>query len=94
MANYKKASRFFKNKQTHNAALAKMLNGQNSNCNEKTAACDYLNAISYARSANDSMLLKSLKNAINKNISYKSEAKKDLEFINYKDNEEFKSLVN
>lgn len=94
MANYKKASRFFKNKQTHNAALAKMLNGQNSNCNEQTAACDYLNAISYARSANDSMLLKSLKNAINKNISYKSEAKKDLEFINYKDNEEFKSLVN
>ena len=35
-----------------------------------------------------------LKNAINKDTSYKSEAKKDLEFFNYKDNEEFKSLVN
>ena len=60
-ANYKKASRYFKNKNTHNAALAKMLNGQNSTCNENTAACDYLNAISYARSANESMLIKSLK---------------------------------
>ena len=48
--------RYFKNKNTHNAALAKMLNGQNSTCNENTAACDYLNAISYARSANKSML--------------------------------------
>ena len=94
MANYKKASRFFKNKNTHNAALAKILNGQNSNCNENTAACDYLNAISYARSANESMLLKSLKNAISKNISYKLEAQKDLEFVNYKENEAFKSLVN
>jgi tetratricopeptide (TPR) repeat protein len=94
MANYKKASRFFKNKNTHNAALAKILNGQNSNCNENTAACDYLNAISYARSANESMLLKSLKNAISKNINYKLEAQKDLEFVNYKENEAFKSLVN
>ena len=45
----------------------------------------------------DNMFLGSefnLKNAINKNIRYKSEAKKDLEFINYKENEEFKSLVN
>ena len=94
MANYKKASRFFKNKNTHNAVLAKILNGQNSNCNENTAACDYLNAISYARSANESMLLKSLKNAISKNINYKLEAQKDLEFVNYKENEAFKSLVN
>ena len=93
MANYKKASRFFKNKNTHNAALAKILNGQNSNCNESTAACDYLNAISYARSANESMFLKSLKNAISKNKSYKVEAQKDLEFINYRDNEKFKNLI-
>ena len=73
---------------------SKILNGQNSNCNENTAACDYLNAISYARSANESMLLKSLKNAISKNINYKLEAQKDLEFVNYKENEAFKSLVN
>jgi tetratricopeptide (TPR) repeat protein len=57
-ADYKKASRYFKNKKTHNAALAKMLNGQNSTCDEKTAACNYLNAISYARSGNENMMLK------------------------------------
>ena len=88
-ANYKKASRFFKNKNTHNAALAKMLNGQNSTCNENTAECNYLNAISYARSANEDMMIKSLKSAITKNMKYKEEAKKDLEFVNYMTNEKF-----
>ena len=88
-ANYKKASRFFKNKNTHNAALAKMLNGQNSTCNENTAECNYLNAISYARSANEDMMINSLKSAITKNIKYKEEAKKDLEFVNYMTNEKF-----
>ena len=92
-ANYKKASRYFKNKNTHNAALAKMLNGQNSTCNENTAACDYLNAISYARSANESMLIKSLKSAINKDSKYKNEAKIDLEFVNFRDSESFISLT-
>lgn len=92
-ANYKKASRYFKNKNTHNAALAKMLNGQNSTCNENTAACDYLNAISYARSANESMLIKSLKSAINKDSNYKNEAKIDLEFVNFKNSESFISLI-
>lgn len=93
-ANYKKASRFFKNKKSHNATLAKMLNGKNSTCNDKTAACDYLNAISYARSANQDMLIKSLKSAINKNNNYKKEAKSDLEFINYRKNEKFQNLIN
>jgi len=92
-ANYKKASRFFKNKNTHNAALAKMLNGQNSTCNENTASCNYLNAISYARSANESMLIKSLKSAINKDSNYKNEAKIDLEFVNFRDSENFISLT-
>ena len=92
-ANYKKASRYFKNKNTHNAALAKMLNGQNSTCNENTAACDYLNAISYARSANESMLIKSLKSAINKDSNYKNEAKIDLEFVNFRDSENFINLT-
>ena len=92
-ANYKKASRFFKNKNTHNAALAKMLNGQNSTCNENTAECNYLNAISYARSANEDMMIKSLKSAITKNIKYKQEAKKDLEFVNYMTNEKFLNAI-
>ena len=92
-ANYKKAARFFKNKNTHNAALAKMLNGQNSTCNENTAECNYLNAISYARSGNEDMMIKSLSSAISKNNNYKNEAKKDLEFINFKSNEKFLKAV-
>ena len=93
-ANYKKASRFFKNKKSHNAALAKILDGKNSTCNEKTAACDYLNAISSARSANEDMLIKSLESAINKDSKYREEAKSDLEFINYRENEKFQNLIN
>ena len=92
-ANYKKAARFFKNKNTHNAALAKMLNGQNSTCNENTAACNYLNAISYARSGDENMMIKSLSNAIVKNNDYKNEAKKDLEFINYRSSEKFLKTI-
>ena len=92
-ANYKKAARFFKNKNTHNAALAKMLNGQNSTCNKNTAACNYLNAISYARSGDENMMIKSLSNAIVKNNDYKNEAKKDLEFINYRSSEKFLKTV-
>ena len=92
-ANYKKAARFFKNKNSHNAALAKMLNGQNSTCNENTAECNYLNAISYARSGNEDMMIKSLSSAISKNNKYKKEAKKDLEFINFKSNEKFLKAV-
>ena len=61
-----------------------MLNGQNSTCNENTAECNYLNAISYARSGNEDMMIKSLNSAISKNNNYKNEAIKDLEFINFK----------
>ena len=92
-ADYKKASRYFKNKKTHNAALAKMLNGQNSTCDEKTAACNYLNAISYARSGNENMMLKSLTDAIAKNANYKKEAKIDLEFVNFKASDRFLEIT-
>ena len=35
------------------------------------------------------MMIKSLNNAIVKNNDYKNEAKKDLEFINYRSSEKF-----
>jgi hypothetical protein len=70
-----------------------MLNGQNSTCNENTAECNYLNAISYARSGNEDMMIKSLSSAISKNNNYKKEAIKDLEFINFKSNEKFLKAV-
>ena len=91
---YKKASRFFKNKNSHNAALAKMLNGNNSLCNEKTAACDYLNAISSARSGNSNLLIKYLKSAIDSDSKYKKEASMDLEFIKFQENTDFQNLLN
>ena len=91
---YKKASRFFKNKNSHNAALAKMLNGNNSLCNEKTAACDYLNAISSARSGNSNLLIKYLKSAIQLDSKYKKEASMDLEFIKFQENTDFQNLLN
>ena len=70
-----------------------MLNGQNSTCEENTAACNYLNAISYARSGNENMMLKSLTDAISKNANYKNEAMKDLEFINFNTSENFLEVI-
>lgn len=87
---YAKASRFFKNKKSHNATLAKILNGTNSaRCNESTAACHYLNAIAAARSANNEAVISNLSKAISLNQSYKKEAIKDLEFINLRSNDSF-----
>lgn len=92
---YEKAERYFKNTSTHNATLSKLLNGNNSsNCTENTAACYYLNAIIGARSANMQRLTNNLSKAIAADASYKQEAAKDLEFINYRENQEFNALIN
>lgn len=91
---YAKASRFYKNGKSFNATLAQLLNGKNSaNCNENTAACNYLNAIANARSGNNDAAMSSLTNAINTDASYKSEAVKDLEFVNLRANEAFIALT-
>ena len=91
---YEKAARFFKNKKSHNAALAQLMNGINTaNCNEKTAACHYLNAISAARTNKNDSAIINLKKAINADASYKNEAAKDLEFINLRSNETFIALT-
>jgi hypothetical protein len=39
------------------------------------------------------MLIKSLRSAINKDSKYKNEAKIDLEFVNFRDSENFISLT-
>jgi len=91
---YAKAERFFKNASSHNATLAKVLNGNNStNCTDNTAACYYLNAIVGARSANIQMLTQNLSKAIAANASYKGDAANDLEFVNYRENQEFIALI-
>ena len=90
---YKKAARFFKNGKSHNATLAHILNGKNSKCNEETAACHYLNAISAARSGDNNAVIRNLTNAISLNVNYKAEANIDLEFINLRANEAFIALT-
>ena len=91
---YAKASRFFKNGKSHNAALAQLMNGGNNiNCNEATAACHYLNAIVAARSGNNDAAISNLTKAIDTNTSYKNDAVKDLEFINLRANELFIALT-
>ena len=91
---YAKAARFFKNGKSYNAALAQIMNGKNSaNCNENTAACHYLNSIASARSGKNDAVISNLTKAINMNSSYKSEAIKDLEFINLRENEAFIALT-
>ena len=91
---YSKAARFFKNKKSHNATLAKLMNGENGvSCNEATAACHYLNAISEARSGNNDIAISNLKKAINQNATYKNEAIKDLEFIKLRNNKLFIELT-
>mgnify|MGYP006102389021 FL=1 len=90
---YKKAARFFKNGKSHNAVLAQIMNGKNSTCNEKTAACHYLNAIAAARSAENDDVINNLTSAISINPNYKAEASIDLEFVNLRANEAFIALT-
>lgn len=54
----------------------------------------YLNAIAAARGGNNNEAIEHLAQAIDANNSYKMEAANDLEFINLRDNEEFKNLIN
>jgi len=91
---YRSASRYYRGKNTYNATLVNILNGNNNTtCLEKTAACYYLNAIAGARGGNETILFTNLEKAINSNFDYKTQAEKDLEFLNYRENEKFISLT-
>ena len=91
--NYGSAVKLLKTN-SYNAALANILNGvYNITCNENTAECYYLNAIAGARSSNESLLFTNLEKAVNLSSSYKLEALNDLEFEDYKSNEQFLSII-
>ena len=91
---YRSASRYYRGQETYNASLANILNGNNnSTCSENTAACYYLNAIAGARAGNETMLFVNLEKAINLNSEYITQAAKDLEFLNYREHENFISLT-
>jgi Flp pilus assembly protein TadD len=87
---YAKAARFYKGHNSYNAVLANILNGNyDLRCED-----NYINAIAAARGGNYSEAIEHLAQAIEANNSYKMEAANDLEFINLRDNEEFKNLIN
>ena len=86
---------------TFNAALATLLNG---NANGAIAILDasgdkemamsyYLKAIAGARAGNKDLTINNLKTAISKDSSLKKKANKDAEFLQFAEDEAFKSLL-
>jgi tetratricopeptide (TPR) repeat protein len=98
---YQKSLDFLKGKNCdYNVGLAQLLSGdpngaaKNLECAPKTAASYYLLAIVGARTNNTVMMYNNLQKAIDENPAYKETARKDREFINYFENDDFKQLVN
>jgi tetratricopeptide (TPR) repeat protein len=98
---YASASSNYSGVNSFNAALAKMLNGDNSigavidGSDDKGEALSYyLKAVAGARSGDNDMLINNLKSAISKDASLKAKAKTDAEFIKSRDNADFLSVVN
>ncbi|MCX7861569.1 MAG: hypothetical protein N2449_01075 [Bacteroidales bacterium] len=86
---------------TFNAALAKLLNGNADGAN-KTIDCAedkerdmmyYLKAVIGARQGNTDLMYNSLRAAISKNSALTQQAKTDMEFFKYFNDETFKSIV-
>ncbi len=83
----------------YNLALAQLENGNAAeatktlDCAPKSDESHYLLAVIGARTNNTQMLYDNLKKAIEMVPGYKEEAKKDLEFLNFKDKAEFQNLV-
>jgi len=100
--NYPAAVADFGSNNSFNAALAKLLNGNTEgamstidNSTEKDAALSfYLKAIAGARQNKADVLVSNLSTAIQKDASFKAMAKDDAEFIKFRENAEFKALVN
>lgn len=100
--NYPAAVADFGSSNSFNAALAKLLNGNTDgamstidNSTEKDAALSfYLKAIAGARQGKADVLTNNLKTAIQKDASFKQMAKDDAEFIKFRENADFKAMVN
>lgn len=98
---YESAVSNFGDNKTFNAALAQLLNGNPDKALETIDASEdknsaegyYLKSIIGARKKNAEMLANNLKSAISKDASLKEKAKKDAEFISYREDANFKSAV-
>ncbi len=101
--NYAAAVSNFGAENTFNSALAKLLNGNsegamstidNSATDKDAALSLYLKAVAGARQSKADVLTSNLKLAIQKDASFKQMAKDDAEFIKFRENAEFKAMVN
>lgn len=100
LGDYASAVTNFSNEATFNSALANLLNGNTDialklldKSKNDDAIVYYLKAIAGARTDNSDLLINNLKIAINKDASLKEKAKKDAEFIKYRDNADFQAIV-
>lgn len=86
---------------TFNSALAYALEGKNDDAanmidasqEKSSASAQYLKAVLAARKGDATVGLNALKDAISKDASLKARAKDDAEFIKWRDNSDFKALV-
>jgi hypothetical protein len=98
---YSDAVTNFGSENSFNSALAKVLAGNgdgslstlDASPEKEDALSYYLKAVVGARKANAELLINNLKIAINKDASFKSKAKEDLEFFKFRENADFKALV-
>ncbi len=97
---YNKAVSYFGECTKPNAALAKILAGDNSGAlktlessESEDATIDYLKAVVGARTSKENLVMESLTAAVAKDASLKASAKTDLEFAKYFDNATFKGIV-
>jgi len=97
---YSDAVSFFGNQVEVNAALAKLLSKQNdaalstlNSVRSDDALVYYLKAIVGARTQNSDLLMNNLRTACSKSADLKANAKKDIEFGKYFQDNTFKSIV-
>ncbi|MBN2806078.1 MAG: hypothetical protein JXR22_05425 [Prolixibacteraceae bacterium] len=97
---YDKAVQYFGDSNKPNAALAKILAGDNNGalksleaCTAECAMIDYLKAVVGARTAKENLVVESLNAACEKDPKMKAAAKTDLEFAKYFETPAFKAVV-
>jgi hypothetical protein len=98
---YSDAVSNFGSENSFNSALAKVLAGNGDGAlatldaspEKEDALSYYLKAVVGARKGQADLLINNLKIAINKDASFKSKAKEDLEFFKFRENADFKALV-
>ncbi len=100
---YADASSIWGNITSFNNALAKIVTGDNNGAmriiddllkTKQHSAIYYLKAVAAARTKQDRVVLDNLKTATEKDSRWKEYAKKDIEFVKYFNNEEFKRYTN